>query len=214
LSVAYQAAWARNDFPAIWRYSMRIALIAKGKPWNDRMEVISSYQLQLDHRIIEPGDPLTVTLLPLFTLGRAARCSCRARLTFQGHELASESLANFPTITRQVPTASLRDGDYAVEYSLGYFTYARVFTVRRARIDRPPSDYLKRHFWYDTVNFDPAALSLAIQFAGADHLLAGSDYPHQIGSIPLMLESIRALRIPDADRAKILGDTAAALFAV
>ena len=131
LSNAYQSAWARNDFPAIWRYSTRIALIAKGKPWNDRMEVISSYNLLLDRRIIEPGDPLEVTLQPLFTLGRAARCSCRARLSFHGRELASASLDNFPTITHQVPTASLPDGDYAVEYSLGYFTAHRVFTVRR-----------------------------------------------------------------------------------
>jgi aminocarboxymuconate-semialdehyde decarboxylase len=64
------------------------------------------------------------------------------------------------------------------------------------------------------VNFDPAALSLAIQFAGAGRLLAGSDYPHQIGSIPLMLESIRALKIPEADRAGIFGGNAAALLGV
>ena len=49
---------------------------------------------------------------------------------------------------------------------------------------RPPSTYLKE-FYYDTVNFDQGALKLAIEFAGADHILAGSDYPHQIGSIPL-----------------------------
>jgi aminocarboxymuconate-semialdehyde decarboxylase len=89
----------------------------------------------------------------------------------------------------------------------------RAFKECRVHIDRPPSEYLKRHFWYDTVNFDPTALMLAVQFAGADHLLAGSDYPHQIGSIPLMLESIRAMPISEADRAKILGGNAAALFA-
>jgi aminocarboxymuconate-semialdehyde decarboxylase len=88
----------------------------------------------------------------------------------------------------------------------------RAFKECRARIDRPPSDYLKRNFWYDTVSFDPAALALAIHFAGAEHLLAGSDYPHQIGSIPLMLESIRALQISEDDRAKIFGGTAAAWF--
>ena len=52
----------------------------------------------------------------------------------------------------------------------------------RAHIGRPPSEYLKR-FYYDTVNFDHAALRLAVAFAGVDHVLAGSDYPHQIGSI-------------------------------
>ena len=89
----------------------------------------------------------------------------------------------------------------------------RAFRECRERIAKPPSEYLKAHFWYDTVNFDPQALGLAIQFAGVDRLLAGSDYPHQIGSIPLMLESIRALRIPEGDRAKILGGNAAALLA-
>ena len=62
------------------------------------------------------------------------------------------------------------------------------------------------------MNFDPGALKLAIDFAGADHILAGSDYPHQIGSIPLMLESLRALPISEEDRAAILGGNAARLL--
>ena len=61
-----------------------------------------------------------------------------------------------------------------------------------AKIDRPPSTYLKE-FYYDTVNFNQGALKLAIDFAGADHTLAGSDYPHQIGSIPLMIEAVDTL---------------------
>src|SRR5919112_2644473 len=81
----------------------------------------------------------------------------------------------------------------------------------RRNIDRPPSDYLKT-WYYDTVNFDPQALNLAIAFAGADHILAGSDYPHQIGSIPSMLEAIAALPVTEEQRAGILGLNAARLY--
>lgn len=85
------------------------------------------------------------------------------------------------------------------------------FRECRTNITRPPSTYL-REWYYDTVNFDPAALRLAIDFAGADHVLAGSDYPHRIGSIPSMRDGIAQLAIPDDARAAILGGNAARLF--
>jgi len=68
------------------------------------------------------------------------------------------------------------------------------FSECRAHIPRPPSTYLKQ-FYFDTVNFDPKAIQLAIDFAGLDHIVAGSDYPHQIGSIPKMIETVG----PNAD---------------
>jgi len=62
------------------------------------------------------------------------------------------------------------------------------------------------------VNFDTNALSLAIAFAGADHILAGSDYPHAIGSIPAMKKALGSLDISESDRAAILGGNAARVY--
>jgi aminocarboxymuconate-semialdehyde decarboxylase len=87
----------------------------------------------------------------------------------------------------------------------------RAFAACRRNISRPPSEYLKE-FYYDTVNFDVRALQLAIDFAGTDRLLAGSDYPHQIGSLRLMVESIESLPITDVAQAHILGGNAARLL--
>jgi aminocarboxymuconate-semialdehyde decarboxylase len=55
-------------------------------------------------------------------------------------------------------------------------------------------------------------LKLAIDFAGVEHILAGSDYPHQIGSIPEMLASLRSLPILTVDKEMILGGNAACLL--
>jgi len=85
------------------------------------------------------------------------------------------------------------------------------FAECRKNIQQPPSSYLKR-FYYDTVNFDANAIKLAIAFAGAGQILAGSDYPHQIGSIEKMLQSLKAVRVGEDDRKKILGGNAEKLL--
>ena len=87
------------------------------------------------------------------------------------------------------------------------------FQECRANITRPPSTYLKQ-LYYDTVNFDAGPLKLALEFAGADHLMAGSDYPHQIGSLDRMVTSIDALELPEADKEKIRGANASRLLAI
>jgi aminocarboxymuconate-semialdehyde decarboxylase len=89
----------------------------------------------------------------------------------------------------------------------GYKAFARC----RENIHKPPSAYL-REFYYDTVNFDVRALQLAIDFAGPEHLVAGSDYPHQIGSLEKMLSSIDQLSITAQGKAGILGENAARLL--
>ncbi len=87
----------------------------------------------------------------------------------------------------------------------------RAFADCRRNISRPPTEYLKE-FYFDTVNFNPDAVKFAVSFAGVDHILAGSDYPHQIGSIPLMLETIDKLELDTESKRKILGGNAVKLL--
>jgi aminocarboxymuconate-semialdehyde decarboxylase len=81
------------------------------------------------------------------------------------------------------------------------------YEVSREHISRPPSEYLKK-FYYDTVNFDVNALRFTKDMVGVDQILAGSDYPHLIGSLEKMKASIRALGLSPEDEAKVLGGNA------
>jgi aminocarboxymuconate-semialdehyde decarboxylase len=81
----------------------------------------------------------------------------------------------------------------------------------RERCSVPPSEQL-RAFYYDTVNFDAACLGLAQGFAGVDHLVAGSDYPHMIGSLSKMRASIDAMALTDEERSRVRGGNAARIL--
>ena len=85
------------------------------------------------------------------------------------------------------------------------------FAECRRNISRPPSTYFKQ-FYYDTVNFNPDAIDFAIRFAGPERILAGSDYPHQIGSIPKMLDALSRVNVTNAELRMILGGNAAKLL--
>ena len=74
-----------------------------------------------------------------------------------------------------------------------------------------PSELLQ-NFYYDTVNFDKRCLDLALDFAGVDHIVAGSDYPHMIGSLDKMVDSISGLDLSEEDKNKIRGGNAARIL--
>jgi aminocarboxymuconate-semialdehyde decarboxylase len=85
------------------------------------------------------------------------------------------------------------------------------FADCRRNITKKPTEYFKQ-FYYDTVNFNPDAIEFAIKFAGSDHIMAGSDYPHQVGSIPKMLDSLSKVDVTAQEKEMILGGNAAQLL--
>jgi aminocarboxymuconate-semialdehyde decarboxylase len=77
-------------------------------------------------------------------------------------------------------------------------------------IKEKPSEYLKR-IWYDTVVYDPRALDLCISVAGgADRVLYGSDYPHNIGDMAGCLARVNGR--PKDEAMRIAGRNAERLF--
>jgi aminocarboxymuconate-semialdehyde decarboxylase len=124
-----------------------------------------------------------------------------------GKLVFSGVISRFPRITWVLAHLGGAVPYLAERWDRGY----RAFKECRANLDRPPSEYLK-NLYYDSVNFDVNALMMAIKFAGVDHIVAGSDYPHQIGSLDQMKESIAALPIPEADKDRIRAGNAARIL--
>lgn len=87
----------------------------------------------------------------------------------------------------------------------------RDFAEDRVNIDDLPSAYLKR-LYYDTVTFSPHVLRLLRDWAGADHMAMGSDYPHKLGDISRAVTTIEALDVTAAERERIFAGTARAIL--
>jgi aminocarboxymuconate-semialdehyde decarboxylase len=81
----------------------------------------------------------------------------------------------------------------------------------REHISKPPSEYVRR-MYIDTVNFQPHALRMGLEFMGPDRLVLGTDYPHEVGNVGRALEAVRGLGLDEGDESKILGGTAARLL--
>jgi aminocarboxymuconate-semialdehyde decarboxylase len=156
---------------------------------------------------IHPTNPVGVEAMLDYWLMPLVGFLCDTTLAAAGL-VFSGVIERFPKIRWQLGHLGGAIPYLAERLDRGYEAFADC----RKNISRHPSEYLKKHFWYDTVNFDPRAIEFAISFAGVEHIVAGSDYPHQIGSISKMLQSIRALKISEQDKARIFSGNAAALL--
>lgn len=91
----------------------------------------------------------------------------------------------------------------------------RAFAVRpeaRAGSACGPDDSLRR-LYFDSLTHDAAVLADLVAFAGAGHVLLGSDRPFDLGT-DRPVEEIRALGLPAEDEQLLLGGTAERLLSL
>ena len=77
-------------------------------------------------------------------------------------------------------------------------------------LSEDPEQSLKR-FYYDTLTHDADLLRAVIDFAGADHVLVGSDYPFDMGDVR-PAEIVRSLALDATAEQKILHENATRLM--
>lgn len=77
---------------------------------------------------------------------------------------------------------------------------------------KEPPDAAIRRLYFDTILHGQPALEFLVATFGADHVLLGSDYPYDMGTLECARQ-VRALSISDADKATILGGRALTLLA-
>ena len=79
----------------------------------------------------------------------------------------------------------------------------------RTKTSTPPGEYMRR-LYYDSVTYRSDALAMCIDVGGADRVLYGSDYPHNIGDMKGCLARVDAL--PAGQRDAVRGRNAQRLF--
>lgn len=80
----------------------------------------------------------------------------------------------------------------------------------KLHLKEPPEAVIGR-LYFDSILHGRPALEFLVQTFGVGHVLLGSDYPYDMGTLDCARQ-VKALRIPDADRNRILGGNAEALL--
>ena len=82
----------------------------------------------------------------------------------------------------------------------GYGIYPELSGTLR----RSPTEYF-REMYFDTVPYGMVGIPATYQLAGAERILVGSDYPHQIGDLMACADVIQGMDIPAAEKEQMFG---------
>jgi aminocarboxymuconate-semialdehyde decarboxylase len=93
---------------------------------------------------------------------------------------------------------------------VGYNAYPEC----RVNIPSPPSYYLRRNVWVDTVCYDKEVLMSTMAFLGPEKILLGTDFPHQISDMENAVKRVKDLDIPTEDKDRILGQNSSRLLKI
>lgn len=100
-----------------------------------------------------------------------------------------------------------------VPYQAGRWVHGwKVRPEPQVHLKQSPEPWIDR-FYYDTILHAKPQLEFLVDAVGASRVLLGSDYPYDMGTGECVRQ-VRALSIADADKATVLGETAALLLGV
>jgi len=98
---------------------------------------------------------------------------------------------------------------YAGRFDAGIKTFPQTYTVK---LKKEPTAYL-RELYYDSLVFTPEGLRHLVAEVGVDRVLLGTDYPYP-WTASAAEHVLATPELTDADRAAILGETAARLLGI
>jgi aminocarboxymuconate-semialdehyde decarboxylase len=101
-------------------------------------------------------------------------------------------------------------GGGTLPYLLGRFEKGdEVEIPSRRKMKRKPTDYL-RHIYYDCITYNPGALQYLISVAGADRVMFGTDWPHQVHDTKGAFAN--TARLPEAQTSAVRSGNAQRIF--
>jgi predicted TIM-barrel fold metal-dependent hydrolase len=120
----------------------------------------------------------------------------------------------FSGVLRRLPNLKL-----VASHLGGVFPYLRgridvaynAYPECKVNISEPPSVYLKK-VWADSVCYNSDILMSTYAFSGAEKIVMGTDFPHEIHDLDHAVKRIKSLKISDEEKEQILGGNAIKLL--